>query len=67
MVAKYIGGREILVQEIAQPPPDGNPMEKLQWEVRSRLLHTRILDQLPPDIQQQVQSEHIQSPVQLWR
>lgn len=64
--AEYIGGREILDNEI-DTPPEGDPIEKTRWEVRSRLLHTRILDMLPMNIQQQVQMDHLQSPVELWR
>lgn len=42
-------------------------MHRTQWAVKSRLLHTRILDTVSPTIQEQMQIQHVQSPASLWQ
>lgn len=63
--AHFIEAKDILVHEITQPPED--PIEQTRWAVKSRLLHTRILETLSTDIQEQMQLQEILCPVHLWR
>lgn len=58
--AGYLDARDILLQ------PDtvlkATSLQRIRFETSERLLHTRILDRLTPEITYQVQTDHTQQP-----
>ena len=63
--ADYLNARHILTGTREHLLDDD--LQHFSWEVCARLLHTRILDQLSPDVSKTIQTSHIQEPSEIWQ
>ena len=57
--ADYLDARDILLQP--DTVPKTTSLQRVRFDTSERLLHTRILDRLTPDIIYQIQTDHTQT------
>lgn len=61
--ADYLNARDVLVGNRKNYP--NGELQQFSWNVCDRLLHTRILDRLSPEVFKTIQTSRIQNPSQI--